>query len=90
MFRYRQAFNLGESPASIALSPNGKLLITGGRDDLTIKIWDLQNGQVTRSWLAAPLSPYRGLNSIPALAISPDGETLVTGGSSLKVKHDTS
>lgn len=83
-FEYDQSFGLGELPASIDLSPNGKCLVTGGYEDRIIKIWDIQTGKIVRYWLAEPPNPYRIYNAISALAISPDGNTLVTGGNSLK------
>jgi WD40 repeat protein len=55
-----------------------------------VKIWDVQIGQLQRSWIAVPLSPYPYINEtsleygITALAISSDGKILVTGGKALK------
>lgn len=82
--RHQLTLSLEQPSASIALSPNGKVLVTGGREDGTIKIWNTQTGQIVNSWLAGPLSPYPGKNQILSLAISGDGATLVTGGRFLK------
>lgn len=84
LLKHQLTFRLDKPFASIALSPDGNFLVTGGRGDQTVKIWDLQTGQVLRSWLATPLSPYPGANIIDAVALSSDGEILLTGGSVLK------
>jgi WD40 repeat protein len=84
LLEHQLTFRLDKPFASIALSSDGKFLVTGGRDDQTAKIWDLQTGQILRSWLVTSLSPYSGANIIDAVALSPDGKTLVTGGTVLK------
>ncbi|MBH8573746.1 trypsin-like peptidase domain-containing protein [Nostocaceae cyanobacterium CENA369] len=53
---------------SIAISSDGKILVSGG--DWTIKIWDLATGQEIRT-----LNSYYKVNSV---AISPDGKTLAS------------
>ncbi len=83
-FEHELTFCLESAFVSKELSPDGKTLITGGWDDRAIKFWDIKTGNLIRSWLAAPVSPYRGENHIPALAISPDMTTIVAGGRLLK------
>jgi WD40 repeat protein len=56
---------------SVAISPDGKTLITGSYDH-SIKLWDRFTGQETRT--------LRGHTSgVRIVAISPDGKTLVSG-----------
>lgn len=60
--------------SKIALSPNGKILVSGGDShDRTIKIWHLETGEEIRT-----LNPHPG-GEVTALAFTPDGETLVSG-----------
>ena len=58
--------------AAIAISPDGKLAVTGGREGVP-QLHDAQSG----AWLGS--LPLRAGPPITALAISPDGRTLVTG-----------
>ncbi|MCI0387863.1 MAG: AAA family ATPase [Acidobacteria bacterium] len=64
---------------SVAVSPDGKTLATGGNDK-TIWLWDL----VTHKPLGDPL---RGgdLGRVHSVAFSPNGKLLVSGGSDNKV-----
>jgi WD40 repeat protein len=63
--------------------------VTGSLRGGRVKVWDIQTGQLQRSWIAVPLSPYPYINEtsleygITALAISSDGRILVTGGKTL-------
>lgn len=66
-----QTFSDGDNEInSIALSPNGKLLVSGGTQE--IKIWNLETGEVIKT-----LSGHGG--KIWSLAFSFDGKTLVSG-----------
>src|SRR5262249_42048840 len=58
---------------SIAFSPDGKRLVSGGQD-YTVRLWDVATGEEIR--------PGSGHGDVLlALALSPDEKTLVTGGS---------
>src|SRR6266568_4891254 len=60
-----------EAVSSIAISPDGQTLISGG-DDNTIKMWNLYTGQL--------LHTFEGhIEDVSTVAISPDGQTLVSG-----------
>ncbi|NOH02114.1 MAG: TIR domain-containing protein [Chloroflexi bacterium] len=63
--------------ASMAVSPDGKILATG-YSDKTIKLWDLERMQLLDDAL---LAAHTG--SVTSLAFSPDGKTLVSGSSDL-------
>ena len=61
---------------SVAFSPNGELLASGG-DDYRFKLWNVQNQQAI-----ATLEHITGRNrsAIKAVTFSPDGQLLATGG----------
>ncbi|UBU09322.1 NACHT and WD repeat domain-containing protein [Nonomuraea gerenzanensis] len=58
---------------SVALSPDGRILVTRGRSDYTIRLWDLAD----RRQLGA-LAEHEG--STEVIAFSPNGEYLAAGG----------
>ena len=57
---------------SLAVSPDGKLLATGGVDR-TIHLWEVLTGRELARWEAHD-------SGVTALAFRPDGKTLVSGG----------
>jgi serine/threonine protein kinase len=62
---------------SVAISPDGKSLVSGGYK--TIKLWNLETGKEIRTFLEHS-------DSVNSVAISPDGKTLVSGSGDNTVK----
>jgi WD40 repeat protein len=58
---------------SLAISPDGQTLVSGGDDE--IMIWDLSTGQE----LGTLTGHSEHSDEVKSLAISPDGQTLVSG-----------
>lgn len=85
LFKRRLSLNLGVIQSSMAISCDGHVLITGGQEDRTIKVWDLQTGQILRAWVTGATSFSRDENRVYTLALSLDGRTLVSGGSLIQV-----
>jgi WD40 repeat protein len=66
--------------SSIALSPDGKIALTAGVDQL-IKLWDLTT--------ASELRTFNGhLGYVTSVAISPDGKTALSGSGDKTVMLD--
>ncbi len=65
--------NPGSGVMSVAFSPNGSLLATGGLDQM-VRLWDLMDPNKPPVVLGRHESP------IFAVAFSPDGQTLATAG----------
>jgi len=72
--------------SDVALSPDGKTVLTGGVWDNTARLWDGQTGEA----VLAPLH-HEGLGSVNAVAFSPDGKMVLTasGGISRLWETDT-
>jgi COMPASS component SWD3 len=67
-----------ESINSLAISPDGQLLVSGS-EDTTIKLWDIERGEC----LATLERHEAGVKSV---AISPDGQLLVSGSADNTIK----
>jgi WD40 repeat protein/serine/threonine protein kinase len=59
----------------VAVTPDGKRLVTAGEDNL-LMIWDAANGRQLRSWIGG-FSIDQGIHGI---AVTPDGRRLLTAG----------
>jgi WD40 repeat protein len=59
--------------AVLTVSPDGKILASGGYDTSQIFLWKVEDGKEVRRWTA-----HEG--GAVALAFGPDGKTLVSGG----------
>jgi WD40 repeat protein len=64
---------------SMAFSPDGKRLVTGGKE-YTVKIWDVETGEM----LLPPLLGHTG--DVSTVAFSPDGRWVASGGEDSTVK----
>jgi WD40 repeat protein len=65
-----------EGVNSLALSPDGKILASGGQDG-TIRLWDMSGKPIGQSFDPLPNGSKIALYS---LAFSPDGKTIVSSG----------
>jgi hypothetical protein len=63
---------------AVAVTPDGCQAISGS-DDSTLKVWDLQRGEVLRT-----LGGHRG--GVNAVAVTPDGRHVVSGSSDVTLK----
>lgn len=63
------------SISSIAISPDGSLLASGG-SDTSVKLWDMATGELRRVLFQRMLTSR--MTSVTCLAFSPDGHTLAS------------
>jgi WD40 repeat protein len=68
----RREHDIGEINPAFALSPDGKLIASGGTNEKAIKVWDAESGE-----LKFTLNGHE--KGVLTLAFSPDGLTLVSG-----------
>ena len=69
-----------QSVNAVAFSPDNRWLASGGKDNV-IKLWDLTNGNVLRTF-------YGHSSNINALAVSDDGKLLASGSGNVKDDRD--
>ncbi|MDB9379173.1 WD40 repeat domain-containing protein, partial [Nodularia sphaerocarpa CS-585A2] len=64
---------------SIALSPDGKTIVSGHHADSTVKIWDLTNQRLVHT--------LKGHGwAVNSVAVSPDGQIVASGGADSNIK----
>jgi RNA polymerase sigma factor (sigma-70 family) len=79
--------------ASVAISPDSKLLASTTNQEPVVRLWDVTTGEVIRRLTLAPVpdpkSGQLGFNGAPwdVVAFSPDGRTVLGGGQHFKVIH---
>lgn len=71
------------SVEAIAVSPDGKFILSGGSDTTAI-LWDGASGRELRRFAGHKAT----LNGIEAVGFTPDGKRCLTGGSSLVIVWD--
>jgi serine/threonine protein kinase/WD40 repeat protein len=67
-----------DSVAALAVSPDGRILASGG-DDRTIYLWEIPTGRILARWHAHDAG-------VTALAFSPDNKTLISAAADGSVK----
>jgi WD40 repeat protein len=67
----------GRYVEALALSPDGEMLATGGRDK-TVRLWDVKTGN--------QLQQYKHPGTLRAVAFSPDGKKLASGDLQLNIR----
>ena len=60
--------------SSVAFSPDGTRIVSGGGDDSPLRLWDAKTGQP----IGEPLRGHEG--GVSSVAFSPDGTRIVSGG----------
>ncbi|MGK7894786.1 MAG: CHAT domain-containing protein [Xenococcus sp. (in: cyanobacteria)] len=70
---------------SIAMSADGKTLVSGHHADATVKVWNLETGKLRRT-LDNMVIHEGHLLAVTSVAIAPDGETIASAGLENKIK----
>ena len=70
--RNEHVLQCGSSVNSVALSPDGRHIVSGSHDN-TVQVWDAQTG----GQVGNPLQGHT--NSVSSVAFSPDGRHIVSG-----------
>lgn len=64
---------------AVAFSPDGKLALSGGSDDGTMRLWDVETGR--------ELVRYTGhAGRVWCVAFSPDGKLALSGGADTSIR----
>jgi WD40 repeat protein/tRNA A-37 threonylcarbamoyl transferase component Bud32 len=69
----RLSLSYGWLVDAMAFSPDGKVLVTGGNDEATVRFWDTATGRPLRTWTIGPAQ-----GRVRGLAVTPDGRHLLT------------
>jgi len=77
--RPRQTLDVQDPVSSIAFSPDGKSIASGGGDDGVIRLWDPESGKLRRT-----LKGHSRL--VESIVFARDGKTLASGSDDLTVK----
>jgi WD40 repeat protein len=65
--------------SAVSFSPDGKILLTAGRSDKTIKIWQLKAGESGKDSLTLTQTLPKSKSGITSVAFSPDGNFFADG-----------
>src|SRR5262249_8683738 len=76
-YAHLDAGNVGNGVSSVALSPDGRRLLSCSAGEGAAKLWDAETGRLVRVFRHAKGAIYNGVTSA---VFSPDGTRLATGG----------
>ena len=81
--KLRAQLKIIETPAavsSVAFSPDGQRIVSGGVDDGTVRLWDAATGQP----IGQPMTGHT--DRVYSVAFSPDGQRIVSGSADNTVR----